>query len=134
MSRRIVGVRTARVACAVVVLGATVVGAAWLATYRVDLLMADGRRTDDFAYPINFFRVDGPAWWNGYAATILLIVGAGLGLRILGKRLRPAQRTSKLLLLPNLAPLRLPLRRWGRDVVGGLDWLVAEPLRLLVKR
>jgi hypothetical protein len=118
----------------VVVFGATVVGAAWLATSRVDLLMADRRRTDDFAYPISFFRVEAPAWWNGYAATILLIVGAGLGLRVMGKRLRPAQRTSKLLLLPNLARPRLPLRRCGRDVLGGLDWLVAEPLRLLVKR
>jgi hypothetical protein len=118
----------------VVVLGATVVGAAWLATYRVDLLLADRRRTDDFASPISFFRIDVPVWWNGYAATTLLIVGAGLGLRVVGKRLRPAQRTSKLLLLPNLARPRLPLRRWGRDVLGGLDWLVAEPLRLLVKR
>jgi hypothetical protein len=96
--------------------------------------MADRRRTDDFAYPISFFRVDVPSWWNGYAATILLIVGAGLGLRVMGKRLRPAERTSKLLLLPNLARPRLPLRRCGRDVLGGLDWLVAEPLRLLVKR
>lgn len=126
--------RTARVACAFIVLGATVVGAAWLATYRVDLLMADRRRSDVFASPIGFFRVEAPVWWNGYAATILLIVGVGLGLRFLGKRLRPAQRTSKLLRLPTLARPRLPFRRWGREVLGGLDWLVAEPLRLLVKR
>jgi hypothetical protein len=129
-------VRTARVACAIVVLGATVVGAAWLATDRVDVLMASRRRTDDLAYPITFSQVDVPAWWGAYAAVILLIVGLGFGLRVLGKRLRPARRTGALLSLP--APAfpdpRALLRRVGRDVLGGLDWLVAEPLRLLVKR
>jgi len=129
-------VRTARVACAIVVFGATVVGAAWLATYRADVLIATRHRTYDFAYPIAFFHVDWPAWWGAYAAVIFLIVGIGLGLRVLGKRLRPAGRTGALLLLrpPALPGPRPILRRFGRDVVGGLDWLVAEPVRLLVKR
>jgi hypothetical protein len=134
--RRIPFVTRARVACATIVLGATVIGAAWVATYRVDILVANRRRSDGLPYPIVFFREDALAWWGAYAATILLIVGVGLALRVLHKRLRPAQRTSELLLLNvhDLVRRRLLLRQLSRRVLGALDWLVAEPLRLLVKR
>jgi lysylphosphatidylglycerol synthetase-like protein (DUF2156 family) len=127
-------VTTARAACATIVLGATVVGVAWLATYRVEVLVANRRRSDDLPYPITFFREDAPAWWGAYAATILLLLGVGFALRVLHRRLRPAQRTSQLLLLQVRDLVRPSLRRLRRDLLGGLAWLVVEPLRLLVKR
>jgi uncharacterized membrane protein YhaH (DUF805 family) len=123
-----------------------VVGVAWLATYRVDMLVANGRRGDGVPGPILFTLVHGPVWWGAYTAVILLLVGVGLGLRLMHKRLRPVRRTSDLLLLdlvpalrrldlaPVMSRVRALLRRLSRDVLSGLDWLVAEPLRLLVKR
>jgi TRAP-type C4-dicarboxylate transport system permease small subunit len=126
-----------RLVCAIVVLCATAVGVLWLATYRVDMLVADGRRGDGVPGPISFTRVHGPVWWGAYTATILLVLGVGLALRVLQSRLRPAQRTSDLLrrdLAPEVARLRVFLGRSSREVLSGLDWLVAEPLRLLVKR
>jgi TRAP-type C4-dicarboxylate transport system permease small subunit len=126
-----------RLVCAIVVLCATAVGVLWLATYRVDMLVADGRRGDGVPGPISFTRVHGPVWWGAYTATILLVLGVGLALRVLQSRLRPAQRTSDLLrrdLAPEVARLRVLLGRSSREVLSGLDWLVAEPLRLLVKR
>jgi TRAP-type C4-dicarboxylate transport system permease small subunit len=130
-------VRLVRLVSVVVVLGATAVGVLWLTTYRVDMLVADGRRGDGVPGPISFTRVHGPVWWAAYTGTILLVLGVGAALRVLQKRLRPAQRTSDLLrrdLAPDVARLRVLLRRWSRELLAGLDWLVAEPLRLLVKR
>ena len=125
-----------RAACATIVLGATLVGAGWLATYHIHILVADHPRSYRLPYPITFYDVYWPAWWGAYAAMSLLILGAGIALRALGKRLRPAQRTSELLLVrvPGLVRPRLPVRPFSRKVLGGLDWLVVEPLRLLVKR
>jgi hypothetical protein len=77
---------------------------------------------------------------------IVLLVGVGTGLRLMHKRLRPIRSTSDLLLLdlvpalrrldlaPAISRVRTLFRRWSRGVLSGLDWLVAEPLRLLVKR
>src|SRR5262245_4428311 len=79
--------------------------------------------------------VHGPVWWGAYLATILLVVGVGLALRVLGQRLRPVQRTSGLLLQRvSFTRPRLPVRQLTRTTLGGLDWLVVEPVRLLVKR
>jgi hypothetical protein len=128
-------VTKARLACASIVLGTTVVGVAWLANYRADMLVVAQRRgVDPLPLPSGTL-VHGPVWWGAYTATTLLLVGAGLALRVLGKRLLPAQRTSELLLqrVPFTRP-RLPVRQLTRTTLGGLDWLVVEPLRFLVKR
>jgi hypothetical protein len=118
-----------RLVCAVVVLGATAVGVVWLATYRADMLVADGRRGDGVPGPISFTGVRGPVWWGAYTATILLVLGVGLGLRILYRRLHPAARTGELLVRgvgPELARFRVLFRGWSREALSGLDWLPAR--------
>jgi hypothetical protein len=151
------GVRRVRVVCAVIVLGATLVGFAWLANYRVDMLVVSQR--DDVAplpsplvgSPLDVVSaatgtlVRAPVWWGAYAAIILLLVGVGIALRIVQKRLRPVQRTSKLLLHSvrdergpaqanrSLSDLAWLLRQLPRYALGGLNWFVVEPVRLLLK-
>jgi hypothetical protein len=150
------GVSRIRVACAMIVLGATAVGFAWLANYRVNMLVV--AQPDGVAPlpPVWFPRdllstapvgtlVHAPVWWGAYAAVILLLVGVGIALRIVQKRLRPAQRTSNLLRYPvrgerdpaqanrlsfDLVSL---LRQLPRYALGGLNWFVVEPVRLLLK-
>jgi hypothetical protein len=129
-------VRTARLICAAVVLGAAVSAAMWLANYQVLMLIPDRRRTPDWPYPIHFFEIQAPAWWGAYGAVALLIVAVVLAARLVPERAHLLERSRELLLNPLRQGIRpgVLLRRGSRVVLRGVDWFVAEPVRLLVKR
>lgn len=115
--------RTARFVCAAVVLGAAVAEAVWLASFRVSY---------------------GPVWWNALAAVSLLAVGIALAERLLPERARVLRRWMERALLNPLPEAFRPhvLVRRGialvpkalRLALSGLDWFVADPVRVLVKR
>jgi hypothetical protein len=128
---------------AAVVLGAAITGAAWLASYRMVMLVASNRRSPDLPAP-SFYPVNAPVWWGAWSAVILLAAGIVISERLLPERARVLRRSMERLLLD---PLPDPLRpralvrefarvvmKGGRLVLSGLDWFVADPVRLLVKR
>jgi hypothetical protein len=132
-----------RVVFAAVVLGTAVVATAWLVSYRVIVVVATNRRAPDMPPP-SFYPVDSPVWWGTYAAVVLLAVAIALAERLLPERARVLRRSMEHLLLN---PLPHPVRptvlmrrcirlvmKSIRLVLKGLDWFVADPVRLLVKR
>jgi hypothetical protein len=123
------------VICAAVVLSSALTVAMWLANYRVPMLIPYHRRTPDWPYPIHSFEIQAPAWWGAYGAVALLIVAVMLAARLVPERAQLLARSRELLLNP-LRQIRpgVLLRRGSRVVLRGVDWFVAEPVRLLVKR
>jgi hypothetical protein len=80
-------VRNARAYCAGVVLGATLVAAAWLYTYRAWEISS---YTDRYApFPVVETRVRVHPWWAVLGALCLPLIGAGVSLWLLpeGRRL-----------------------------------------------
>ena len=127
--------RTARVVCALVVFGLTVIGIVWVATYQVVILYADHARWMSPVPPtVNELPV--PPWWNGFVAVGLAIVGVFATLRVLPERHRLVARARKLVrhhFARALTRCRTGVREWSHATLRALDWLVAEPLRLLIK-
>jgi hypothetical protein len=135
--------RAARLVCAGVVLGTVITGAAWFASYRVIVLVASNPRAPDRPAPF-FTAVYAPVWWGAWAAVVLLAAGIVVTERVLPERARVLRRSMEELLLNPLPESVRPgalAREFVRLVVdgvrlvlNGLDWFVAEPVRLLVKR
>jgi hypothetical protein len=94
--------------------------------------------------PPFFTPVHAPVWWGAWAAVVLLATGIVVAERVLPERARVLRRSMEQLLLNPLPdPVRPGALMRGlvrllmsglRLVLNGLDWFVAEPVRLLVKR
>jgi hypothetical protein len=86
-------VRTLRVYCAGIVLGATLAAAVWLYTYR-------GWENIEHTDPTGRVQLLPPEhvrltpWWGVYATVALIFVGAGVSLWLLPERRRLIERLA----------------------------------------
>lgn len=84
------GVRFVRRYCASGVLGATVIAAVWLYTYRVATVVHYIDRTGrEFR---SSERISEQPWWSAPATVLVVLIGAGLGLWLLPERERLVTR------------------------------------------
>jgi hypothetical protein len=79
-----IGVTTARIVGSAIVLGMTLAGSVWLATYKVSVVFEyveyDFTGTRRHFHPSE--RVLVPAWWGAWAAVALAVVGLAITVRL----------------------------------------------------
>lgn len=91
--------RTLRVYCAGVVLGATLAAAAWVLTYRVPVIVEYIDRTGTRFHPNE--RVMEQPWWGVPATVTLILAGAGASLWLMPERDRLVKRFTAYFVKPS---------------------------------